>query len=118
MKRRKAFIKEERLIQIINKAAMVSGGDMRAAYSVSEVAKWIDLSATQTRKLLNDLITQGVMKVEEERYPGICKKRLLYGFTESYIDGCESEKFSATAKKPKRTVKINGAQYEIEGLRQ
>jgi predicted ArsR family transcriptional regulator len=115
MKHRKAFSKEERQIEIINKATHRSGGDMRLTFTASEVANWIDLSVTQARTLLNGLINQGVMQVEEEEYPGVCKKRFMYGFTEQYIADCEDKKYRATPK-PKRHIKINGLQIEIGGL--
>lgn len=114
MKRRKAFLKEERLIQIINRAAVISGGDMRSMFTVSQMAEYLDLSATQTRKLINDLIRQGVLLHEQESYPGVCGKRILYGFTEQYIADCELGKYTAK-QRTKRTIKINGLQLVIEG---
>jgi len=113
MKRRKAFVKEEREIQIINRMAQVDDDMSLCSSSAAEVARWLDLSATQTRKLLNDLARQGVLVKAEEPYPGICKSRYFYSFSMDYIMAVKEKVFSVTPK-PKRTIKINGLQQRFE----
>lgn len=113
MKHRKAFVKEEREIQIINRLARVDEDMFLCSATAAEVARWLDLSATQTRKLLNSLVIQGVLVKAEEPYPGVCKNRYFYSFSTNYIIAVNEKKFRATPK-PKRTIKINGQQLSIE----
>lgn len=115
MKHRKAFVREERLIQIVNHIARKYDQQYEGRVTTSEVANWLDLSATQTRKLLAALVNQEVLEIEYQDYPGVCGKRALYGFTQAYADKCEEKVFRATPPR-RRSIKINGQQMEIEGI--
>lgn len=113
MKQRRAFLKEERQIQIVNHAARAAGDDMRQMFTVSDVARWLDMSATQARHLLTGLVKQNIFVIDEEPYPGVCGKRKLYSFSEQYISDCELGKFAAK-QRAKRTIKVNGQQTAFE----
>lgn len=114
MKRRKAFTREERLIQIVQRTVMEYPVTARAKVTASEVAGWLDISATQARKLLRSLVAQGVMSEEFQPYPGICKHVVLFGFTSTYLNDVEDKRY-VVWKQPKRHIKINGQQLEIGG---
>lgn len=114
MKRRKAFDREYRLIQIVNEMWRRSQRGGRDA-TASEVAGWLDVTSTQARTLLTRLVEQGVLVSTSEPYPGVCGRRNLYWFTPEYLSDAENRKYRATPK-PKRTIKINGQQLEIGGL--
>lgn len=112
MKYRKAFSREHRLIEIINKISTEKGVTSTTVVTATEVARWLDISATQSRKLLNHLVAEGVMATGKQGYPGCIGYRVLYSFSKDYVDGVAQKKFRAEPK-PKRTIKINGAQMEV-----
>jgi len=114
MKRRKAFTKEEREIQIINHAIEVYGLSCGASITASQVANWIGVGGTQARTLLIGLKKQGVLIDRAEPYPGVCGKVVLYAFTDEYIVGVEEKKYSIGSRSSNRRIKINSAQSSFE----
>jgi len=113
MKRRKAFAKEEREIQIINHAVAVYGLALDEAITASQVANWLDIGATQARTLLRGLVKQGVLYSTEKPYPGVCGKVVVYSFTPDYILDVEGKRFRVGRQRERR-IKINSAQSSFE----
>lgn len=112
MKRRKAFDREYRLTQIVNKMAERYWKIQKDGVTVSEVAGWLDLSSTQVRKLMFHLVKQGVVIGHKEDYPGVCGYRIIFRFNDDYLRKWETKQYRAEPK-PKRTIKINGLQTQI-----
>ena len=115
MRRRKAFTKEERQIQIINKLASRNPADFAAPVTASEVANWLDISPTQARNLLDGMVVDEVLDCEFEDYPGICGYRKLYKFSQVYITACTEKRLYAFPP-PVRVIKLNGEEIEMEVL--
>ena len=115
MRRRKAFTKEERQIQIINKLASRNPADCAEPVTASEVSWWLDISPTQARNLLDAMVLQEVLDCEFEDYPGICGYRKLYKFSEAYITACTEKRLYAFPTLT-RVIKVNGEKIEMAVL--
>lgn len=112
MKRRKAFDREYRLMQIVNALAHKCRRGIEPV-TASEVSHWLEVSSVQARTLLNHLVAQNVLVTQNEPYPGVCGKRTLYQFSPDYLRDVEEKKYR-TEPPRKRTIKINGQQLLIE----
>lgn len=113
MKRRKAFDREMRLIQIVNAVAKQEPDIRSVVFTASFVANELDISTVQARTLIGHLINQNVVWSKEEPYPGVCGKRIVYAFTPEYIQDCEEKRLTAKPQS-RRTIKVNGQQMGFE----
>ena len=98
MKHRKAFVKEERQTQIINKYAALNKNDWSICITASEVGRWLDISPTQARTLLNGLVKQEILYMKHDHIPACVGIETCTSLQPSMYTACYDKRFPRRTK--------------------